>query len=75
MKQTASKAVSKTEAKAGPVVVEFTSIDLYEQLLAERERDPTAFARKYSGVMGAAVEGYERARSRAVERAKAKHGD
>ena len=56
--------------------VRFVAVDLYERLLAERERDRAAFDRKYSPVMRAAVEHYGRARERAVENAmlKARRG-
>ncbi len=60
--------------RGGPV--RFVAVDLYERLLAERERDAAAFARKCSAVMAAAVEHYGRARARAVESAgqKARRG-
>ena len=58
------------QCRCGPV--KFVAVDLYERLLAERGRDPAAFARKCSAVMAAAVEHYGRARARAVENAEAK---
>jgi hypothetical protein len=62
------------QCRCGPV--KFVAVDLYERLLAERGRDPAAFARKCSAVMAAAVEHYGRARARAVENAgrKARRG-
>lgn len=58
----------KQECRGEPVKV--VAIDLYERLLTERASDSSAFDRKYSPVMRAAVEGYERARALAVAAAR-----
>lgn len=67
--------VGAEKQSSQPAPVKFVSIDLYERLLSEKAADFRRYTVKYSPVMRAAVEGYERARAAAVEGAERRSGN